>query len=69
MGPTDSEEESIINTVESMAAGRQAGRHGAGVVAESLMVTTDWTSETASQPQLNVFLRKSCLGLGFSPQQ
>ena len=31
---TDSEDESMINTVGSMAAGKQADRHGARAVAE-----------------------------------
>ena len=29
----------------------------------------DWTSETVSQPWLDVFLYKSCLGHGVSSQQ
>ena len=33
------------------------------------MMIMDWTSETVSQPQLNVVLYKSCLGYGVSSQQ
>jgi hypothetical protein len=33
------------------------------------MTIMDQTSETVSQPQLNVFLYKHCFGHGVSPQQ
>jgi hypothetical protein len=33
------------------------------------MMIMDWTSETVSQPQVNVVPYKSCLGHGVSPQQ
>jgi hypothetical protein len=33
------------------------------------MMIMDWTSEPVSQPQLNVFLYKSCFGYGIPSQQ
>jgi hypothetical protein len=39
------------------------------VVMPPAMMVMDWTSETVSQPEVNVVLYKSCLGHGVSSWQ